>query len=261
MSALDIAATGMLAQQLNVEVTSNNLANMNTTAFKRQRPEFQDLLYQDLLRVGTPSTDSNTIVPTGIQLGVGVKLASIYRITEQGNLKQTGNTFDLAIQGPGYFKVDLPNGQEAHTRAGSFQINPNGQIVTAQGYVVRPGITIPNNAETITVNSSGQVLVKIAGQVTPQNVGQFTLTVFPNNAGLEAMGDNLFIETPASGAALDSVAATNGYGSLLQGYLETSNVNAVEEITNLITAQRAYEMLARVVQTADQMYSTVAQMS
>ncbi len=261
MSALEIAATGMIAQQLNVEVTANNLANMNTTAFKRQRAEFQDLLYQDLLRVGSTSSDTETIVPTGIQIGVGVKLASVYRITEQGNLKQTGNTYDLAIQGGGYFKVTMPDGATGYTRAGSFQLSPNGEIVTADGYSVQPGLTIPNNATNVTINASGEVLATVPGQVAPVNVGQFLMSQFPNNAGLEAIGGNLFLETPASGTAVDGAPGSAGYGSLLQGYVEASNVNAVEEITNLITAQRAYEMLARVISTSDEMAQTVAQLS
>lgn len=261
MSALEIAATGMMAQQLNVEVISNNLANMNTTGFKRQRPEFQDLLYQDLLRVGSTSSDTSTIVPTGIQIGVGVKLASVYRITEQGNLKQTGNDFDLAIQGGGYFQVTMPDGTTAYTRAGSFQRSPTGEIVTADGNPVVPGITIPPNSMSITINGSGEVLAQVAGAVGPTNVGQLQLAQFPNNAGLDAIGDNLFLETPASGAALTGTPASPGFGSLLQGYVETSNVNAVEEITNLITAQRAYEMLARVISTSDEMSQTIAQLS
>lgn len=261
MSSLEIAATGMLAQQLNVEVISNNLANMNTTGFKRQRAEFQDLLYQDLLRVGSTSSDTSTIVPTGIQLGVGVKLASIYRITEQGNIKQTGNDFDVAVQGGGYFQVTMPDGGTAYTRAGSFQRSPNGEIVTTDGYVVQPGITIPPNTMSVTINGSGEVLAKVSGQITPQNVGQFQLSQFPNNAGLDAIGDNLFLETPASGGAIAGTPGSPGYGSILQGYVETSNVNAVEEITNLITAQRAYEMLARVISTSDEMSQTVAQLS
>jgi flagellar basal-body rod protein FlgG len=261
MSSLQIAATGMLAQQLNVEVISNNLANMNTTGFKRQRAEFQDLLYQNLLRVGSTSSDTSTIVPTGIQLGVGVKLSSIYRITEQGNLKQTGNDYDVAVQGGGYFQITMPDGTTSYTRSGSFQLSPTGEIVTAEGYTVLPGITIPPNAIAVTINGSGEVLAKIAGTVTPSNVGQFQLVQFPNNAGLEAIGDNLFLETPASGASVSGTPGSPGFGSILQGYVETSNVNAVEEITNLITAQRAYEMLARVISTSDEMAQTVAQLS
>lgn len=261
MSALDIAATGMQAQQLNVEVTSNNLANMNTTGFKRQRAEFQDLLYQDLVRVGSTSSDSGTIVPAGIQIGVGVKLSSVYRITLQGNLQQTGNPYDLAVQGKGLFQVTLPNGDTAYTRAGSFALSPDGTMVTADGYTVQPGITIPTDAVAVTINSSGEVLATIDGQIAPQNVGQLSLATFANEAGLEAIGDNLFLETPASGTATQGTPGTTGFGTLLQGYVETSNVNAVEEITNLITAQRAYEMLARVITTTDEMFSTAAQLS
>ncbi|NQU69447.1 MAG: flagellar basal-body rod protein FlgG [Rhodospirillales bacterium] len=261
MSSLEIAATGMLAQQLNVEVISNNLANMNTTGFKRQRAEFQDLLYQDLLRVGSTSSDTSTIVPTGIQLGVGVKLASVYRITEQGNLKQTSNDFDVAIQGGGYFQITMPDGATSYSRAGSFQRSPTGEIVTADGYPVVPGITIPANTVAVTINASGEVLAKISGVSTPSNVGQLQLAQFANNAGLEAIGDNLFLETPASGAPITGTPGSTGFGSILQGYVETSNVNAVEEITNLITAQRAYEMLARVISTSDEMSQTVTQMS
>lgn len=261
MSSLETAATGMMAQQLNVAVISNNLANMNTTGFKRQRPEFQDLLYQDLLRVGSTSSDSDTIVPAGIQIGIGVKLASVYRVTEQGSLASTSNPYDLAIQGKGYFKVTLPSGEAAYTRAGSFQLSPEGEIVTAQGYTVEPGITIPGNTTGVTINASGEVLAMVAGQVQPTNVGQLVLANFPNEAGLESLGDNLLIETPASGLATEGVPGAAGYGSILQGSVETANVNAVEEITNLITAQRAYEMLARVIEASDEMLSTASQLS
>ncbi len=261
MGSLDIAATGMLAQQFNVEVTSNNLANMNTTGFKRQRAEFQDLIYQDLVRVGSTSSDSGTIVPSGIQLGVGVKLSAIYRIMQQGNLASTGNTYDVAIQGKGLFKVTLPNGDSAYTRAGSFQLSPTGQIVTTDGYVVEPGLTVPADAIGVTINASGEVLAQIAGTVAPTNVGQLALVTFANEGGLDAIGDNLFLETPASGTATEGVPGQAGYGTILQGYVETSNVNAVEEITNLITAQRAYEMLAKVIETTDQMSATTSQMS
>ena len=261
MSALDIAATGMLAQQHNVEVTSNNLANMNTTGFKRQRPEFQDLIYQDLVRVGSTSTDSGTIVPAGIQLGVGVKLSAIYRIMQQGNLAQTGNPYDIAIQGKGFFKVVMPSGDPAFTRAGSFQLSPRGEIVTTDGYQVDPGINIPPDAIGVTINSSGEVLATIPGQLAPSNVGQLTIVSFPNEGGLQAQGDNLFTPTPASGKPTEGVPGQAGMGTILQGYVETSNVNAVEEITNLITAQRAYEMLARVIDTADQMAQTATKLS
>lgn len=261
MSALAIASTGMLAQQYNVEIISNNLANMNTTAFKRQRAEFQDLLYQDLVRVGSQSSTTGTVVPSGVQLGVGVKLASVYRIGTAGSLSQTSNQLDLAIQGKGYFQVRLPTGETAYTRAGAFQMSPTGEIVTASGYTVEPGITVPNDTQSVTVNPSGEVIVKLAGQVALQNVGQLQLAAFPNEAGLEARGDNLYVESPSSGAAAIGTPGALGYGSVLQGYLENSNVNAVDEITSLISAQRAYEMLARVIEKADQMSGTLSQMS
>lgn len=178
MKSLNIAATGMLAQQLNVEVISNNIANMNTTGFKRQRAEFQDLLYQSLERVGSTSSDTGTVVPSGVQVGSGVKAGSVYRIIEQGNVTSTGNPYDLAIQGRGYFQVTLPSGEQAYTRAGSFSISAEGQMVTPEGYVVGPGIAIPQEATEITINKQGQVLAKLPGQVESQNVGQLELAVF-----------------------------------------------------------------------------------
>lgn len=259
MRSLNIAATGMLAQQLNVEVISNNIANMNTTGFKRQRAEFQDLLYQEERRVGSASSDTGSIVPAGVQIGVGVKTAAVYRITEQGNLVATDNTYDVAIQGKGFFKVTLPNGDSAYTRAGSFQLSPTGEIVTADGHSVAPSITIPSNAISVTINPSGEVLAKIQGQITPQNVGQLTLVNFANEAGMEPLGDNMLLETPASGTPTESVPGAIGYGTLLQGFVETSNVNVVQEITNLITAQRAYEMNSRVIEASDEMMQALNQ--
>ncbi len=260
MRALSIAATGMLAQQLNVEVISNNIANMNTTAYKRQRAEFQDLLYQDERRVGSTSSDAGTIVPSGIQLGLGVRTAAVYRMTGQGNLISTENTLDLAVQGKGFFQIELPSGEIAYTRAGSFQLSPLGEIVTADGYVVLPGITIPDDAIDATVNTSGEVLVTLTGEVTPQNVGQIELASFANQVGLQAMGNNLFLETTASGPPITGVPGETGFGTVLQGFLETSNVDVVREITNLIRAQRAYEMNSKVIETADQMLQTASQM-
>ncbi len=257
MRSLDIASTGMLAQQLNVEVISNNIANVNTTGYQRRRAEFQDLLYQSDRRVGSTSTSDGTIVPSGVQVGLGVRTAAVYRITEQGNLASTENTFDLAIQGKGYFQIDLPDGTTAYSRAGSFQLSPDGEIVTADGFTVEPGITIPPDAIDVTINESGEVLVTIDGQITPTNVGQLELATFPNDGGLEAIGDTMFIETPASGTANTGSPATAGFGSMLQGFLETSNVNIVAEITNLITAQRAYELNSRVIQASDEMMSTL----
>ena len=260
MRSLAIAATGMLAQQTNVEVISNNIANMNTTAYTRRRTEFNDLLYQNLRRVGSASSDAGTIVPSGVQLGLGVKLGAVYRITTEGSMNNTGNTLDLAIQGKGYFQIQLPNGETAYSRDGSFQLSPDGEVVTHSGYTVLPGIAVPNNTVGISVNESGQVMVKLDGQVNQQVVGQFQVAVFPNEAGLEAKGDNLFTETPASGGAILGNPASVGFGSLLQGFLETSNVNVVAEITNLISAQRAYEMNSKVIQTSDEMLSITSQM-
>ncbi|MDH5750491.1 MAG: flagellar basal-body rod protein FlgG [Rhodospirillales bacterium] len=257
MRALSIAATGMLAQQKNVEVVSNNLANMNTTAYMRRRTEFHDLLYQNVRSVGGTSSDAGTVVPTGAQLGLGVKLAAVYRIHAQGNLTPTDNTFDLAVQGKGFFQVQLPSGETAYTRDGTFQLNADGNLVTHDGYTVQPGITIPNNAVDVSINGAGEVLVKLEGQVNLSNVGQLEIAVFANEAGLEAIGGNLMTETPASGSATTGTPNSTGFGSLLQGFLETSNVNAVEEISNLISAQRAYEMNSKVIQTADQMMGTL----
>ena len=257
MRSLDIAATGMLAQQRNVEVVSNNLANMNTTAFQRRRAEFHDLIYQDLRRVGTTSSDAGTVVPTGVQLGLGVKLAAVYRIHAQGNLSATDNTFDLAVQGKGFFQITLPDGTTAFTRDGTFQLDATGQIVTHDGYTVQPGITIPSNAIDVTINNSGEVLVKLEGQVALSNTGQLQISTFLNDAGLEAVGDNLFKETPASGTPTAGTPGSTGFGTILQGFLETSNVNAVEEISNLISAQRAYEMNSKVIQTSDEMMGTL----
>ncbi|MCH8862692.1 MAG: flagellar basal-body rod protein FlgG [Proteobacteria bacterium] len=258
MKSLSIASTGMLAQQLNVEVIANNIANLNTTAFKRQRAEFQDLLYQNLNRAGAQSSNAGTITPTGIQLGVGVKTGAVYRITQQGDMIQTENSLDMAVNGRGYFRVQLPNGSDAYTRAGSFQLSPQGIIVTAEGNPVQPSVTIPQDAVDVTINQQGEVQVKLAGQVTPSIAGTLELAIFPNEAGLEAIGSNMLLETPASGAASIGAPNSPGFGTIVQGFLETSNVNAVTEITNLITAQRAYEMNSRVIATADEMMSAVS---
>ena len=260
MKSLSIAATGMLAQQANIDVIANNIANMNTSAYKRQRAGFQDLLYQNIRRVGAASSDAGTIVPSGVQLGTGVKTASVYRVTEQGNLTASGNPLDLAIKGEGYFRVTLPNGDDAYTRAGNFQLSPDGEIVTLDGLTVAPGITVPAGAIDVSINSSGEVQVKLDGQIQPQTVGQIELTTFPNEAGLEAVGDNLALETPASGTATSGNPGAAGFGSLQQGFLETSNVDPVSEITSMITAQRAYELNSKVITTSDQMMSTVSQL-
>ncbi|MGE5201538.1 MAG: flagellar basal-body rod protein FlgG [Acidobacteriota bacterium] len=259
MRSLNIAATGMLAQQLNVEVISNNIANLNTTAFKRQRAEFQDLLYENQRRAGANSSDNGTVVPVGVDVGTGVKAAAVYRITQQGTLLKTDNPLDLAISGRGYFQVLMPDGTTAYTRAGSFQLSPTGEIVTADGYVVQPGITLPSNTVAVSVNPSGQVLAEIAGQSAQQTIGTFQLATFPNEAGLEQLGGNLLKETQASGTAATGNPGSTGFGQLQQGFLETSNVNVVSEITNLITAQRAYEMNSKVIQVSDDMASALTQ--
>ena len=260
MRALSIAATGMLAQQTNVEVIANNLANMNTTGFKEQRAEFEDLLYQNVEQQGTQSSDTGTIVPSGIQLGAGVRTAAVYRVNRQGDLQTTSNPYDVAINGPGYFRIQMPDGTDAYTRAGNFALSPEGQLVNQQGYVVQPGIAVPNTATAVAINAQGQVQATIPGQTAPQTVGQLELTRFPNDAGLKAEGNNLFTETVSSGSPQSGVPGSTGYGTIQQGFLETSNVNAVSEITSLITAQRAYEMNSKVITAADQMMAETAKL-
>jgi flagellar basal-body rod protein FlgG len=259
MRALSTAATGMAAQQLNVEVISNNIANMNTVGFKRQRAEFQDLLYQDMAKAGSQSSDTGTIVPTGIQIGSGVKTGSVYRITAQGSLTQTSNKLDVAIQGRGFLQVQMPSGETAYTRAGNLSVNNSGQLVTDQGYQVLPQITIPPDATDIAISQSGQVQVTQPTNAAPSQVGQLQLATFINEAGLEAQGDNLFMVSGASGPAVLGNPGAPGFGTLMQGYTEASNVDAVTEITALISAQRAYEMNSKVISTADQMLATAAQ--
>lgn len=260
MRALSIAATGMQAQQTNVEVIANNLANMNTAGFKRARAEFEDLLYQNVEQPGSQTSDSGTIVPAGIQLGAGVRTAAVYRVASQGDLKQTSNPYDVAINGPGFFRIQMPDGTDAYTRAGSFGLSATGQIVTDKGYTVAPGIAVPTNALKVTINAQGQVLAEVPGQTAPQTLGQLELTRFPNQAGLNALGGNLFAETPASGSPQAGVPGATGYGTVQQGYVETANVNPVEEITALISAQRAYEMNSKVISAADGMMQSTARL-
>jgi flagellar basal-body rod protein FlgG len=259
MQALRTAATGMSAQQLNVEVISNNIANMNTVGFKRQRAEFQDLLYQNVERMGAQSSSQGTVVPTGIQIGAGVKAGSVYRITEQGSPNETGGRYDVAIDGRGYFQILLPSGETAFTRAGNFALNGEGHLVTDDGYAVQTNISIPQDAVDVTISKSGQVQVITAGTTEPSIVGQLELASFFNEAGLEAIGDNLLMETAASGAANVGTPGDVGFGQLKHHYTEASNVDAVAEISALIIAQRAYEMNSKVITTADQMLSVSAQ--
>jgi flagellar basal-body rod protein FlgG len=260
MRSLSIAATGMMAQQLNVEVISNNIANMTTAGYKRRRAEFQDLLYQNERRIGASSSDIGTVVPAGVQIGLGVKPAAVYRVHEQGNMTSTDNPLDLAIQGEGYFIVELPSGQLAYARDGSLQLSPNGLLVTADGYTVSPGITVPEDAVQVIVNPSGQVQAKLQSQINPVDLGQLETAIFPNDAGLEAIGNNFLVETPASGPAAVATPGTAGYGELQQGFIESSNVNPVAEITALITAQRAYDLNSKVITASDEMMATITQL-
>ena len=250
----------MLAQQMNVDVISNNIANMTTTGFKRQRVDFKDLIYQNLDKPGAPSSDVDTLLPTGLQLGLGVRVGSVYKIHEQGALQLTENPLDLAITGDGFFQIEMPNGEIAYTRSGVFQVNENGEIVTTNGHLLEPNIVIPDDAISVEINENGEVYADIQGQVDLVNLGQIELATFINSAGLEAIGDNLFLETEASGNAQLSNPGQDNAGYVRQGALENSNVNVVEEITDLITAQRAYEMNSSVIRTSDEMLQTTTQL-
>jgi flagellar basal-body rod protein FlgG len=260
MRALDTAATGMAAMDLQVQVIAGNIANLSTTGFKSQRAEFQDLIYEHVQRIGAQASDQGNILPVGIELGSGVKTVGTPRLMTQGALAQTGNQLDVAIQGDGWFKIQLPDGTFNYTRDGSFQQDSQGRIVTAEGNVVQPTITIPQNATGLTINNQGQVSVVLPGSTTSSILGQFTITRFTNNAGLQGNGSNLFSATVASGTPQDTLAGTNGAGTLQQGFLEQSNVEAVTEISNLIQAQRAYEMNSKVITAADEMLQTTAQL-
>ena len=256
MRALHTAATGMMAQELNVQVISNNLANMRTTGYKRQRAEFQDLLYEHVRRVGSQTSDQGNLLPAGIELGSGVKAVGTPRLMTQGSMVQTGKDFDVAIRGEGFFKITLPDGRTAYTRDGSFELDAQGRVVTSQGNVVQPGLTVPQNSTGLTINAQGAVSVTAAGSTNSTQVGQVELAMFMNKSGLQAIGDNLFLETPASGTPQSGTPAGQGFGDLQQGTLEQANVEAVSEITDLIAAQRAYEMNSKVISAADQMLQT-----
>ena len=259
MRSLNIAATGLAAQQLHVDTISHNLANMTTTGYKAERPEFQDLLYQDLRRVGANSTDQGTVIPTGVQIGLGVKNSAISRQVSQGTVQATENPLDIAMQGKGYIQIELPDGTIAYTRDGAFKLSPDGIIVTRDGFTVQPAITIPDDATDISINSSGQVEVMLQGQVEPQQLGQLEIATFINPPGLKAIGDNLFLESEASGDPTLGNPGEEGFGTMLQGYLENSNVDPVSEITQLIVAQRAYEMNTKVITASDQMLQALNQ--
>ena len=258
MRALAIAATGMKVQQTNIEVIANNIANINTTAFKRSRAEFADLLYQTERSAGTPNRGGQEPVPEGVQIGLGSRTVAVRSLPIQGSLTNTNNKLDLALNGRGWFQVADASGQNLYTRAGSFNTNATGQIVTGDGYIVQPAMTIPPSTTDIAVNETGQVYATVGGQTTPQLIGQLTIANFANESGLEALAGNLYRETVASGAPVIGVPGDTGFGSVQQGYLENSNVDPVKEITDLIAAQRAYEMNSKVIQAADDMFSTVS---
>jgi flagellar basal-body rod protein FlgG len=259
MRLLSIAATGMAAQQMRVEVISNNLANMSTTGYNARRAEFADLHYQQAVRAGTIAAADGTVLPAGVQLGLGVRPAAVSVNVQQGALSETGNELDLAIEGAGYLEVTLPDGRAGFTRDGALKRSADGLIVTSDGYPVAPDIAIPEDAARITVNAEGEAWAYFQDRVQPELLGQFGLTGFVNEKGLEAIGGNLFVETEASGAPIAGTAGQDGLGTFRQGYLEDSSVDSVREITELIEAQRAYELNAKVITAADQMLSATTQ--
>jgi len=259
LKALAIAATGMNAQQTNLEVIAHNIANINTTGFKRSRAEFSDLLYQVDRAQGVPNRSNQNIVPEGSHIGLGVKTTSVRNIHVQGTLTQTGNRFDIALAGSGWFQIEGLDGEPLFTRSGAFNTNAEGQLVTADGYLVAGGIVVPENVTEIVINKTGQFFARIGNDTELQELGQLTLATFANESGLNPMGDNLFRETPASGAANLGVPGDPGFGTTEQGYLESSNVDPVKEITELISAQRAYEMNSKVIKAADEMAAVVTQ--
>lgn len=257
--SLWISKTGLDAQQTNMDVTANNLANVSTNGFKRSRAVFEDLLYQTLRQPGAQSSQQ-TQLPSGLQIGTGVRPVAAERIFTQGNLQQTGNSLDVAVNGQGFFSVLLPDGSTAYTRDGSFQVNAQGQLVTSSGFQVQPAITIPANTQSITIGQDGVISVTKAGTVAPSQVGSIQLANFVNAAGLQSMGQNLYLETAASGTPSTNTAGTNGLGTLSQGYVETSNVNVVEELVSMIQTQRAYELNSKAISTSDQMLQKLTQM-
>ncbi|PZQ97608.1 MAG: flagellar basal-body rod protein FlgG [Cereibacter sphaeroides] len=259
MKALQIAASGMSAQQMRVDVVSNNLANMSTTGYNARRAEFADLHYQQVTRPGTVSAQDGTILPTGVQIGLGVRPTAVSVIVEQGSLSQTGGDLDLAIEGRGYLEVTLPSGLAAYTRDGALKRTGDGLIVTSDGFEVAPGLTIPADARSVSINAAGEVYAYFNDQVAPQLLGQLTLAGFTNEKGLEAMGSNLYLETEASGAPVVGTPGEDGLGTLRQGYLEDSSVDAVREVTELIKAQRGYELNAKVITAADEMLAATTQ--
>ena len=260
MKALAIAATGMNAQQLNLDVIANNIANINTTGFKRARAEFTDLLYQAERPKGAQAGGSDAVVPEGVHVGLGAKPTAVRSLHLQGTLDATGNPLDLALSGDGWFQIEGPGGETLYSRAGAFNTNADGELVNPDGLRLQPNITIPENTTEITIDRTGRVFARVAGQDASEELGQLILSTFANEAGLDPLGDNLFRPTNASGEPIDGVPGDPGFGTMLQGYLEDSNVDPVREISDLITAQRAYEMNSKVVQAADEMMSVVARL-
>ncbi|MFP6889771.1 MAG: flagellar basal-body rod protein FlgG [Nitrospinota bacterium] len=257
LRALFTGATGMQAQQINVDVIANNLANVSTIGFKKSRADFQELLYETIIPAGAPSAQGNQI-PTGLQIGAGVRPASTSRIFTEGEFKRTDNELDVAIEGDGFFQVTLPTGQTAYSRSGAFKVNSTGELVTSEGFRITPGVTIPTTALNVTIGTDGTVSVINAGSTAPTTVGDLTLVKFQNPAGLNSVGRNLLLETTASGAPLTGTPGTQGFGTIAQGFVENSNVKVVDELVALIEAQRAYEINSRTVQTADEMLRTVS---
>lgn len=255
--ALFTAATGMQAQQLNIDVIANNLANVSTVGFKKSRADFQELLYETIIPAGASSAQGNEI-PTGLQIGTGVRPISTQKIFTEGEFKRTDNELDVAIEGDGFFEVTLPNGDTSYTRSGAFKMNSSGQLVTSEGFLISPNITIPSTAVSITVGTDGTITVINAGSTAPTQVGQLTLVKFSNPAGLSSLGRNLFSETTASGSPISGTPGSNGFGTLAQGFIENSNVSVVDELVAMIEAQRAYEINSRTIQAADEMLQTVA---
>jgi flagellar basal-body rod protein FlgG len=256
--SLYIAKTGMEAQQTQLDTISQNLANVSTNGYKRSHAIFEDLMYQNLRQSGANTTEQ-TQLPTGLQIGLGVRPVATARIYSQGNLQQTTNNLDIAIKGNGFFQIQQPDGTTAYTRDGSFQLSAAGQMVNNNGYTLLPGITIPNNAQSVTVGTDGTVSITVPGNPAPQTVGQIQLASFINPAGLDPKGQNLFTETASSGTPTNGAPSSDGLGSLQQGYVETSNVNVVEELVAMIQTQRAYEMNSKAIQTSDQMLQKLAQ--
>jgi flagellar basal-body rod protein FlgG len=259
ITSLYTAATGMEAQKLNIDVISNNLANVNTTGYKRSRADFQDLMYQTITDAGTVSSDGTTL-PTGIQVGLGVKTIAVQKIFQQGDFSNTGNPLDVVIEGDGFFQISKPDGEIGYTRGGAFKLDADGRMVTSDGYPLDPAVTIPTNATSITIGTDGQVSIMQSGSSAPTVVGQITLARFSNPAGLKAIGKTMFVETDSSGDPTTGTPGNDGMGTITQGFLEMSNVNIVEEMVNMIVSQRAYEINSKAVTASDEMLQTVSNM-